>query len=135
MRELDSFSTDSAPFDIAWPNRSIQKFKDITDLTTTDSYFQPTQKNFGAIDAFIKPNIFLQITVSKKHPINYPTLLQVLNVTKVPDPKYIFVVPEDVFAVLTKQSYTNSNGNVLSGNYIDNKVKAVTQYALCLPID
>jgi len=103
-------------------------------MDNSDSYFQPNQKNFGAIDAFIKPNLFFQMTVSNNHSIDYKSLLEALEATGAKDPMFIFVVPRDVFPTLKKQNYTNGKKVVAEGR-IDGKVKAVTQYALCLPIE
>lgn len=66
-------------------------------------YARPRQRNFPAVDALLKPNMLLQMTISTSHTINGEGLDQAMRVVGGTAPALYFVVPPSIYAEFREQ--------------------------------
>ena len=113
----------------------FKKEEDLKDKKDGE-YLQPNTKIFPSVDSLMKPNMLFQITVSARHGVHHDGLLSALEKLGNPEnPHLYFVVPKQLFDDLTFQSYTKKDKRVLEDCQIDGKVRAVSQFALCLSFE
>jgi len=107
-------------------------------------YYQPKDKNFGAIDSFVRKGndiYFFQVTVSETHEIKNSLLKNHIEVLKKITEEgkqlqfnLVFVVPPDIFRAFKKQPYHSVDNKVIKSEDLKLPVKAVEQYVLEVPL-
>jgi hypothetical protein len=96
---------DGEEFQLKLPKRTVDRFHDISKCEG-EKYFIPWASNYACVDSYLKVSkdsagYLFQMTVSKKHPINNPKLLDIIRKTKLKD--LYFVVPQNLFDQFQKQ--------------------------------
>ncbi|RQM20153.1 hypothetical protein B5M09_013151 [Aphanomyces astaci] len=82
-------------------------------------YLRPKNQHFQSVDAIVKPDILLQVTVAAKHPCKQKGLGNALKLLYHPlAPKLIFVVPPSRFADFKYQQYVPSPGKVTTNKCV-----------------
>ena len=99
-------------------------------------YAQPAAKNFPTIDAVLLPSastapvMFLQMTISKHHPIKVAALKELRKALpphlKERRVQFVFVVPEDVESHFSKQPFHTSEGTVMQKPLMDVQQRLLT---------
>ncbi|KJE95746.1 hypothetical protein CAOG_009960 [Capsaspora owczarzaki ATCC 30864] len=112
-------------------------FRQLTeiDLSIPDRYYSPTNRNLAAVDAIISPNVFLQMTVSRSHPVKSEGLrLAISRMPQQAGPAVLyFVVPSDIYPTFPRRTHLGVDGRVLETRPAE--VDAAQQFALCIDID
>ncbi|KJE92459.1 hypothetical protein CAOG_009662 [Capsaspora owczarzaki ATCC 30864] len=119
------------------PRLTCINFRQLTeiDLSIPDRYYSPTNRNLAAVDAIISPNVFLQMTVSRSHPVKSEGSLHAISLMPQQEGPAVlyFVVPSDIYPTFPRQTYLGVDGRVLETRPAE--VDATQQFALCIDID
>ncbi|KJE97358.1 hypothetical protein CAOG_010118 [Capsaspora owczarzaki ATCC 30864] len=112
-------------------------FRQLTeiDLSIPNRYYSPTTRNLAAVDAILSPNVILQMTASRSHPVQSEGLrLAISRMLQQAGPAVLyFVVPSDIYPTFPRQTYLGVDGRVLETWPAE--VDAAQQFALCINID
>ncbi|KJE88822.1 hypothetical protein CAOG_009307 [Capsaspora owczarzaki ATCC 30864] len=119
------------------PRLTCINFRQLTeiDLSIPDRYYSPTIRNLAAVDAILSPNVILQMTASRSHPVQSEGLrLAISRMSQQAGPAVLyFVVPSDIYPTFPRQTYLGVDGRVLETRPAE--VDAAQQFALCVNID
>ncbi|KJE97393.1 hypothetical protein CAOG_010119 [Capsaspora owczarzaki ATCC 30864] len=115
------------------PRLTCINFRQLTeiDLSIPDRYYNPITRNLAAVDAIISPNVFLQMTVSRSHPVKSEGFLQAISLMPQQEGPAVlyFVVPSNIYPTFPRQT----DGRMLGTRPAE--VDAAQQFALCVNID
>ncbi|KAF0704419.1 hypothetical protein DYB28_008092 [Aphanomyces astaci] len=92
-------------------------------------YLRPKNKNYPSVDAIVKPDILLQVTVGATHPCKQRGLDSAIKLLATPEqPKLVFVLPPDRFDDFKHQRYVTVDGRTTTNPFVT--LRNIKQYAM-----
>ena len=84
--------------------RTLQKFTDLSECTSSTIYYTPAKKNFPCIDSLILEIGYFQMTVSLRHKILWKPMKEIKDSTKMD--VFYYVVPHTHYKEFKKQPFS-----------------------------
>jgi hypothetical protein len=95
---------------LKFPERILQKFRNVSECTDLNVYYLPTKKNQPCIDSLIVKEGYFQITTRLDHPIKRGKMKEIMNECSMD--KFYFVVPHTIFKEFEKQKFEEDQDQV-----------------------